>query len=323
MILFIYFVIGKRIKLKYCKKRVNNNDLSTGTPFLRFSQRVGIGIIRIIMYGYKNVATFAIVMIHCVPLKGRSVMFIAGQIECFTYRQYISGFLVIFWVVPFPLALWKSYRMFMSARLITMREFVVSLIFPYAVFYFMIKTRKATQRLTTSDNEKCVRELLTENFEEAYRKRNGKEYNVFWETWRLYQRLILAVVTTYAINPVERICFSAPLILFFIFVYWFVKPYKKNFIVLHWMEVISLLGITFTLVNNMFRSFLYVFEIPDEKPVPQSLSVLWALDTIASPVFVLVFMYMVLPLMMKILPLLKLIWEKGIMKCVNSVKERF
>ena len=145
----------------------------------------------------------------------------------------------------------------------------------------------------------CIRDRR-ENFEEAYRHREGKEYYVFWETWRLYQRLFLAVVTTRAINPVERICYSAPIILFFIFVYWYVKPYKKQYRILHWMEVIGLLGITFTLVNNMFRSFLYVFEIPDEKPVPQSLYVLWIIDTIASPIFVLPFFLVLKPFVLMI-----------------------
>ena len=66
------------------------------------------------------------------------------------------------------------------------------------------------------------------------------------------------------------------------------------------MEVIGLLGITFTLVNNMFRSFLYVFDIPNENPVPKSLEVLWALDTIASPIFVLPFLLILKPFVMTI-----------------------
>ena len=112
-------------------------------------------------------------------------------------------------------------------------------------------------------------------------------------------------VTTLTINPVNQICYAAPVILFYIFVYWYIKPYKDQFTILHWMEVIGLLGITFTLVNNMFRSFLYVYDIPDEEPVPTSLQVLWCLDLIASPIFVLVFFFCLKPvslfLFMKVL----------------------
>ena len=297
-ILFVYFIKKRIINLFSDKNGDKKNSLSVSETLpLSFSQRVGIGIIRIIMFGYKSVATFAIVMVHCVDIKGDSVMFINGDIKCHTPLQYASYALIILWVIPFPAALMKSYQMYMTDKTITMGQLVVSLIFPWIVVYYWL-TRRCCENnnwVKRSSQEesrnKNVRLMLHEMFQEAYRKRKNKDEFVFWETWRLYQRLVLAAVTTYAINPVERICYIAPLILFFHFVYSFVKPYKKNFVVLHWMELIGLLGITFTLVNNMFRSFLYVFEIPNEKPVPQSLLILWILDTFASPIFVPVFMY--------------------------------
>ena len=280
---------------------------------ITFAERIGLGMIKIILFGYKNVATFAVVAFHCVEVNGDNVMFIRGDTKCYEHWQIISMFFFGIWVVPFPAALMVSYRMYMW-NVISLRKFVMCLIFPFTSIYLKI-TRGRIRCLNkkTGQAEKMVDIYLRENFEEAYRHRKGKKYYVFWETWRLYQRLILAVVTTYSINPVERICYSAPIILFFIFVYWYVKPYKKHFVVLHWMEVASLLGITFTLVNNMFRSFLYVFEIPDEKPVPQSLSVLWALDTIASPVFVFI--------IMKLWPSIKKLWEK-VRECFQGVKDR-
>ena len=251
-ILFVYFITKRIINLFSDKNSDKKKSLSVSdTPPLSFSQRVGIGIIRIIMFGYKNVATFAIVMVHCVDIKGDSVMFIDGNVKCYTPLQYASFALIILWVIPFPAALMKSYQMYMTDKTITMRQFVFSLIFPWVAVYFWLTrrccensnwVRSSNQKESRDEN---VRSLLHEIFQEAYRKIKGKDESVFWETWRLYQRLILAVITTYAINPVERICCTAPLILFFHFVYSFVKPYKKNFVVLHWMEVIGLLGITF------------------------------------------------------------------------------
>ena len=297
-ILFVYFITKRIINLFSDKNSDQEKALSVPEiPPLSFSQRVGIGIIRIIMFGYKSVATFAIVMVHCVDIKGDSVMFINGDIKCYTPLQYASYALIIIWVIPFPAALMKSYQMYMTDKTITIGQLVVCLIFPWIAVYFWLTrrccennnwVRSSSQEESRNEN---VRSILHEMFQEAYRKKKTTDEFVFWETWRLYQRLILAAVTTYAINPVERICYTAPLILFFLFVYLYVKPYKKNFVVLHWMEVIGLLGITFTLVNNMFRSFLYVFEIPNKKPVPQSLLILWILDTFASPIFVPVVMY--------------------------------
>ena len=116
----------------------------------------------------------------------------------------------------------------------------------------------------------------------------------------MYQRLILVVVTTWVIEPISRICCATPIILSFVFVYWLIGPYKEQLTILHWMEVINFLGITLTLVNNMFRSFLYVYDIPDQPPIPKSLQVFSYLDSIASPIFVLLFMKVLVPIFAKI-----------------------
>ena len=296
----------KKLSQKNLSNRSNNNDndddevkdKETFIP-ITFAERIGLGMIKIILFGYKNMASFAIIAFHCLEVDGEIVMFTHGSTKCYKNWQIISMIFFGLWVVPFPAALMVSYRMYMW-NVISLRKFVMCLIFPFTSIYQKMATRRIRCLNKTGQAEKMVRVYLRENFEEAYRYREGKEYYVFWETWRLYQRLFLAVVTTRAINPVERICYSAPIILFFIFVYWYVKPYKKQYRILHWMEVIGLLGITFTLVNNMFRSFLYVFEIPDEKPVPQSLYVLWIIDTIASPIFVLPFFLVLKPFVLMI-----------------------
>uniref|UniRef100_A0A7M5V891 Uncharacterized protein n=2 Tax=Clytia hemisphaerica TaxID=252671 RepID=A0A7M5V891_9CNID len=267
---------------------------------LPFHERVGLGMIKIILFGYKNVATFAIISFHCVDIKGKLVLFINGDQPCFQWWQNLEIVFLVLWAIPFPAALMVSYRMYMR-YVISLKKFVAILIFPYLAIYFMFAKRSTICLATDENDEKRVTKLLKEMFEEAYRKRNDKEYYVFWETWRLYQRLILAFVTTFAINPVNRICYAAPIILLFIYIYWFVKPYKEQFTILHWMEVIGLLGITFTLINNMFRSFLYVFDIPDQPPIPKSLQVLWYMDLIASPVFVLVFFFCLKPVSLLLL----------------------
>ncbi|XP_066926850.1 uncharacterized protein [Clytia hemisphaerica] len=297
-------------EIEISAEKINQNREQNN---LTVPQRIGLGMIKIILFGYKNVSTFAIICFHCVDIKGSSVLFINGNEKCFQPFQYAQMVFVGLWCIPFPVALMFSYRLYMR-YVISLRKLVLFIVFPcLAPFYFTYLLSKGCFNETvakqgTQDtvaiDEKRVTVLLKEMFEEAYRKRKGKEYYVFWETWRLYQRLILAFVSTFAINPVNRICYATPIILFFIFVYWYVKPYKKQYYILHWMEVIGLLGITFTLVNNMFRSFLYVFDIPDQEPIPTSLSVLWGLDTIASPIFVLVFYYLVKPLFEKIISLI-------------------
>jgi len=290
LILGMFFAYQKLLYIERSdvKKKSNNN-------ILKFPERIGLSIIKIVLFGYKNVATFSIVIFHCVTIQGMDLMFIYGEQKCFSWWQKVDMFFFAFWVVPFPAALMISYRLYMR-HVLPLRMLVLSIAIPLLAFFYKFQYRSVISLQEEENEKKEVLQLLKENFEQAYRKRKNKPYYVFWETWRLYQRLILACITTFAINPVNRICYVAPLILFFIGVYWVVRPYKKQYVVLHWMEVAGLLGITFTLINNMFRSFLYVFEIPDEEPIPTSLRVLYFLDTLASPVFVLVYFYVLKPI---------------------------
>ncbi|XP_066925383.1 uncharacterized protein [Clytia hemisphaerica] len=298
-IVFLVLCLGFKA-IRSCIRKARGRDQPTEHPSnLTFMERVGLGMIRIILFGYKNVATFAIICFHCVEIEGMKVWFLNGEEACFQWWQKCQMIFVAFWVIPFPAALMLAYRLFMR-HVISLRKFIFCLIFPPIAFIWHFTRRNWQSKEPDTRENKQVCQYLKEMFEEAYRKREGKEYYVFWETWRLYQRLILAFVTTLAINPVNRICYAAPIILFFIFVYWFIKPYKEQFTILHWMEVIGLLGITFTLVNNMFRSFLYVFDIADQPPIPRSLMVLWYIDLVATPVIVLFFMKVLIPIFMKI-----------------------
>ena len=111
------------------------------------------------------------------------VLFINGDQQCFEWWQNLQIAFMVLWAIPFPAALMVSYRMYMR-YVISLRQFVAALIFPYLAIYFMF-TKRSTRSLATEVNdEKRVTVLLKEMFEEAYRKRHGKEYYVFWETWR-------------------------------------------------------------------------------------------------------------------------------------------
>ena len=159
------------------------SNASEASQILPFTQRIGLGMIKMILFGYKTVATFGIISFHCVPIKGVFVLFINGEEKCYQPWQYVEILLVALWVIPFPLALMLSYRMYMR-HVISLKKLVLCLVFPYLSIYFLLTTWTRKSLLTDRHDEKRVTVLLKEMFEEAYRKRHGKEYYVFWETWR-------------------------------------------------------------------------------------------------------------------------------------------
>ena len=41
-----------------------------------------------------------------------------------------------------------------------------------------------------------------------------------------------------------------------------VKPFKKSLFLLHWLEITSLLGLCYQVVFNLFKAYVYLYEVP-------------------------------------------------------------
>ena len=123
---------------------------------------------------------------------------------------------------------------------------------------------------------------------------------MFYETWRLYQRLLLAAIASFCINPIVRISLMIPTNILIAISYFVSKPYKSEMYILHWMEVFSILGIFVSLFHNMFRSFLYVYDITYEYPVTFLWQVFAILDLTFSPIWMLILFFIVKPMYSKV-----------------------
>ena len=75
--------------------------------------------------------------------------------------------------------------------------------------------------------------------------------------------------------------------------YFVIKPYKPEMYILHWMEVFSIFGIFVCLTHNMFRGFLYVYDIKFEDPITFVLQGFTILDMICSPICVIIFFFII------------------------------
>ena len=151
---------------------------------------------------------------------------------------------------------------------------------------------------------KCteMKKVLREIFEESYRLKrdDSRGKTVFYETWWLYQRLLLAVIASLCINPIVQISFMIPVVILFTIYYFLSKPYKSEMYILHWMEIFSILGIFVCFFHNMFRGFLYVYNINYEFPVTFLWQVFAILDLTFSPISMLILFFIVNPIYSKV-----------------------
>ena len=79
-----------------------------------------------------------------------------------------------------------------------------------------------------------------------------------------------------------------------------IKPYKPEMYILHWMEIFSILGVFVSLVHNMFRGFLYVYDISDEDPIKFVRQGLATFDLVFFPICVLIYFFIIAPMYNKV-----------------------
>ena len=262
---------------------------------LKASERLGVCFIRILMLSYKNIASASMMLLNCVEVAGVRVLFIKGHMECYQWWQIAITVFFFTSILLFPLSLKLSFEMFMKDK-ISFPRFILCLMVPFAAAAnYRLNRSVVSVDLQKFKNSYEVKEILREMFAEPYRFKTGhsREETIFYETWRLYQRVLLAIVATFCIDPIVRITLMTPIVILIAISYFAVKPYKPEMYVLHWIEVYSILGIFVCLVHNMFRGFLYVYDINYEYPVTFAWQAFVILDLIFSPVCVLIYFFVI------------------------------
>ena len=269
---------------------------------LKPSDRLGVCLLRVLMLNYKNMANVSLILLNCVEVEGILVLHVKGDTECFNWWQVMIAVFFFTWILFFPFSLKLSYTMFMKDE-ITFPQFIFCLIGPFTmVVYKFVNRNVVSVVLQESRNVSKVKAILQEMFEESYRlkKKDSRGESIFYETWRLYQRVLLSIISTYFINPLVRIAFTTPIIILIAVSYFAVKPHKPEMYILHWMEIVSILGFFVSLIQNMFRGFLYVYGINQEYPVTLAWEAFSIFDLLSSPIWVLLFVFIIKPIYSKV-----------------------
>lgn len=126
--------------------------------------------------------------------------------------------------------------------------------------------------------------ILQEMLEESHKlKKMIQEGTVFYITHGNFISKFFLQLLQHAISI--PLCKS---IIFLIFIsYIACKLCKSEIYILHWMEVISILGFLVCLPHNMPRGFLYVYHVYYEDHVPLARETFGILDVLFSSIWIL------------------------------------
>ena len=232
---------------------------------MTWRQRIGLTYVKLLMFNYKNIATFCIILVNCVQINNSNLLYIYADTECFQWWQTLVKVFLGVWIIPFPAALFVSYRMLMK-RFISFEEFILCTMVPALTLLYLLRSEKRILSDSTEREQKDLIANLKEFFEEPYRRISGPDDSyVFWESWRLYQRLILVAVTTFSFNfnPIVRAYYTTMVIAFFIVVFAIVNPYKEELYILRLMEINESCRIVIGLGRIDVQCICVLFSTPE------------------------------------------------------------
>ena len=176
-------------------------------------------------------------------------------------------------------------------------KFILCLIIPFAaVTNYRLNRRIVSVDLQKSRNTYNVKDILKEIFQEFYRlKTNDLSGELSSMThsgyikdfyWHLLQHLgSILLSESHSCHPLLSL---SP--------YLVIKPYKPEMDILHWMEIFSIMGIFVSLLHNIFRVFLCVYDINGKDPVKFVWQGFVIFDLVFSPICVLIYFFIVTPI---------------------------
>ena len=305
MVLTIIIIMYIRKLCVFLKARFPKTVLLISNHFqtpLSLTERLYVGYYVVITFSYKKLASIAFRLIHCVEIKGLNVLYFAGDVDCYKYWQKLDICFLVVWVLPFPAAVVAGYYLlkknkisawiFMACFTFPPFKIIVFLTIRYSNFNFKIQSK--------GEDDKSINSRLEDIFEEPYRK------NYFWwEAWALYERLIVACIATFLIDPVTRLYSLTPVFLLFLWFHNWAKPYKPSMKILFDLDILSYICLCFNLVSNMIRAVVYIYSLPSSQyPIEKALDVTRYLEFIFSPLWPLI-VYLIVAFTMKKLNFLK------------------
>ena len=105
----------------------------------------------------------------------------------------------------------------------------------------------------------------------------------WWTAWRLHERLVVAALVTFIVEPLLRMCVVAPLMICLVLVRFQVKPYKESMSLLSLADLSSYVFLIFFVLDNLFRSFTYTFDLPLQYPIDKGIQILNVLEVVLTP----------------------------------------
>uniref|UniRef100_A0A7M5XKV8 Uncharacterized protein n=1 Tax=Clytia hemisphaerica TaxID=252671 RepID=A0A7M5XKV8_9CNID len=217
--------------------------------------RFCVGYYIIIAFCYKNTCRTVFQLLNCKTMNEVTFLYIDGTVECFSLWQVANMLFLVFWVVPFPLAVVLGYYLFKNKK-ISVTTYLIFLIFP--MFCILRTCFSRWKRTGETDRSDFIGNRFAEIFEQPYR-----EKFFWWESWRLIERFIVSGIAVFLTNPIYRILYLTPVFASLSYFHFRMNPYKRSMYILKRLDTVSWFFLSIHLFINGMRAVVYIYDVPN------------------------------------------------------------
>ena len=166
------------------------------------------------------------------------------------------------------------------------KGFLICMIFPIgtpAYYIYMVSKMNRKYPIMATPVKSRLRNAVIQLFEQPFR-----EHVFCWDAWRLFQRLIIALFAVFLTNPLLRLGCIVLVTLFLLIVHLKVTPNKDHLV--NFLETASLSSLCILVTVNLFRSFLYVYNVNNDDAISKFWRIYVVLESILHPlIFLLIY----------------------------------
>ena len=168
-----------------------------------------------VLFSYQKILATSFKMIYCVVVQDKKVLFLDGNIECFTLPQYAVCAFVSTCVIPFVVYLTLAPGYLQQGQL-SILQFYLGFLFPIPVVLYLMCKRSSGKPVPDQSPSHALNALLQGPYKPLYFP--GTRVSLCWSGVVLYRRLALIIVSTFVRPPLHRlstmflICLAAQLL---------------------------------------------------------------------------------------------------------------
>jgi len=226
-----------------------------------FETRLKCCIVQLFLIGYATFSLYLLKLVNCIEIgeQEQQVLYIQGNILCYTGWQYVVFFVIIAWVVPFSFALYISSEMLLT-DVITPNQFLITLFAPIYSFVVNIRMRLNPKAILIAKDGKGVNMkthtrknmlvLLSGPFREAHKLGHPI---IVWQSVLVFRRLLFCLVHVFVRHPVIKLYLMLALLVLCLVHHGFIRPFKKK--LLNISETVSLAVLCLLCCINLFWSY--------------------------------------------------------------------